>query len=233
MPTINVIPSWNVKKLNDDQVLSGTIYANAVYKILYTRDDVQKTQVMALKEINPIVNILTNEITDYQLIPSVLFYEDGFDAGDDLEDAGILISEIVEIEREFIKYVSLDKDHRQKSTDEDPFMFNFINPKTGKPFKIFVDHDHFVGIPALTKKGDVHTNFGYINHVETDPNTGLVTRIVMDSIISTHGIFHGSTTVIPYDKLRGIYHYGIAIERHNNNIVKNDSVSSENATAND
>lgn len=215
MPTINVIPSWNVKKLFDDQPLVGTIYANGVYKFTFTRDNVQSSVVMAIKEITPVIPEGAEEPIDYKIVPSVIFFENGFDAEDSLkEEDTILLSEVDEVEREFIKYEALDRAQRRKSTDEDPFVFNFINPKTSKPFRIMVDHDHFVGIPALTKKGDVHTNFGYINHIETDPESGLVTKIIMDSVLSTRGVFRGSKTIIPYDKLRGIYHYMIVIEPH-------------------
>ena len=113
----------------------------------------------------------------------------------------------------YVRYDAIDRTKRPKSVDEDPFVFNFINPKSNKPFRIVVDHDHFVGIPALTKKGDVHTNFGFIDHVETD-DTGAVTKVVMNSIISNRGVFRASTTVIPYSKLRGIYHYEISIIPH-------------------
>lgn len=220
MPTINVIPSWNIKKLTEDQAMSGTIYANGVYKFLYTRNNEQLTQVMSLKDVIPVIKDGTEEITDYQLVPSVLFFNDGFSAGDDLgDDDTLLLSEIDEVEREYIKYSALTREQRRKSRDEDPFEFNFINAKTGKPFKIVVDHNHFVGIPAITKKGDVHTNFGYINHIETNPETGMVTSIVMDSITSTRGVFRGSTTIIPYNNLRGIYHYGIIIEKHKTKTV--------------
>ena len=215
MPTINVIPSWNVKKLFDDQPLVGTIYANGVYKFMFTRDNVQSSVVMAIKVITPVIPEGAEEPIDYKIVPSVIFFENGFDAEDSLkEEDTILLSEVDEVEREFIKYEALDRAQRRKSTDEDPFVFNFINPKTSKPFRIMVDHDHFVGIPALTKKGDVHTNFGYINHIETDPESGLVTKIIMDSVLSTRGVFRGSKTIIPYDKLRGIYHYMIVIEPH-------------------
>ena len=215
MPTINVIPSWNVKKLFDDQPLVGTIYANGVYKFMFTRDNVQSSVVMAIKEITPVIPEGAEEPIDYKIVPSVIFFENGFDAEDSLkEEDTILLSEVDEVEREFIKYEALDRAQRRKSTDEDPFVFNFINPKTSKPFRIMVDHDHFVGIPALTKKGDVHTNFGYINHIETDPESGLVTKIIMDSVLSTRGVFRGSKTIIPYDKLRGIYHYMMVIEPH-------------------
>mgnify|MGYP007116344909 FL=1 len=215
MPTINVIPSWNVKKLFDDQPLVGTIYANGVYKFTFTRDNVQSSVVMAIKEITPVIPEGAEEPIDYKIVPSVIFFENGFDAEDSLkEEDTILLSEVDEVEREFIKYEALDRAQRRKSTDEDPFVFNFINPKTSKPFRIMVDHDHFVGIPALTKKGDVHTNFGYIDHIETDPESGLVTKIIMDSVLSTRGVFRGSKTIIPYDKLRGIYHYMIVIEPH-------------------
>lgn len=214
MPTINVIPSWNVEKLTDDQAMSGVINANGVYKFLFTRDNAQMTQVMSIKDIIPVIPEGAEKPVDYKVVPSVIFYENGFDANDDLKDTDtLLMSEIDEVEREFIKYEALDRAQRRKSVDDDPFVFNFINPKTSKPFQIRIDHNHFVGIPALTKKGDVHTTFGYINHVETDAN-GRVTKIVMDSVISTRGVFRGSTTVIPYDKLRGIYHYMIVIEKH-------------------
>lgn len=234
MPTINVIPSWNVKKLTDDQAMSGTIYANGVYKFLYTRDDEQLVQVMSLKDIIPVTKEDSDEIIDYKLVPSVVFFTDGFAAGDDLcDDDTLLLSEVDEAEREFIKYESLDRSQRRRSRDDDPFEFNFINPKTSKPFKILVDHDHFVGIPALTKKGDVHTNFGYINHIETDPESGLVTKIVMDSIISTRGVFRGSKAIIPYDKLRGIYHYQIQITPHKTRAKITDDETPTETSAND
>lgn len=215
MPTINVIPSWNVKKLFDDQPLVGTIYANGVYKFTFTRDNVQSSVVMAIKEIAPMIPEGAEEPIDYKITPSVIFFENGFVAEDHMEEQDTLrLSEVDEVEREYIKYEALDRAQRRKSTDEDPFVFNFINPKTSKPFRILVDHDHFVGIPALTKKGDVHTNFGYINHIETDPESGLVTKIIMDSVLSTRGVFRSSKTIIPYDKLRGIYHYMVVIEPH-------------------
>ena len=215
MPTINVIPSWNVKKLFDDQPLVGTIYANGVYKFTFTRDNVQSSVVMAIKEIAPTIPEGAEEPIDYKITPSVIFFENGFVAEDHMEEQDILrLSEVDEVEREYIKYEALDRAQRRKSTDEDPFVFNFINPKTSKHFRILVDHDHFVGIPALTKKGDVHTNFGYINHIETDPESGLVTKIIMDSVLSTRGVFRSSKTIIPYDKLRGIYHYMVVIEPH-------------------
>lgn len=234
MPTINVIPSWNVKKLTEDQALSGTIYANGVYKFLYTRDNAQLTQIMSIKEIIPVTAEGSDEPIDYKVVPSVIFFEDGFDAFDDLKDEDtLLISEIDEVEREFVKYEALDRAQRRKSVDDDPFIFNFINPKTSKPFQIRVDHNHFVGIPALTKKGEVHTNFGYINHVETDPNTGMVTKIIMDSIISNRGVFRGGKTVIPYDKLRGIYHYMIVIEKHKGKKTADAETVAEDVTASD
>ena len=216
MPTINVISSWNVKKLTDDQPMFGTIYANGVYKFLYTRDNAQQTLVMAIKDITPVIPEGATEPTDYKIVPSVIFFETGFDAEDDIKECDtILMSEVDEVERQFIKYEALDRNSRPRSVEDDPFIFNFINSKNNKPFKIMVDHNHFVGIPALTKKGEVHTSFGYINHIETDPDTGLVNRIVMDSVSSNRGVFHGSKTVIPYDKIRGIYHYRIVIETHN------------------
>lgn len=211
MPTINVISNWNVKKLSDDQTLYGTVYANGVYKFTTVKDDTQSTVVMSIKTITPVTKEGTDEIVDYKIVPSVIFTETGFSTNND--DVVILVSEIEEAEREYIKYEALDRENRPKSVDDDPFEFNFINTKTSKPFRILVDHDHFVGIPAVTKKGDVHTNFGYIDHIDTD-ESGKVTRIIMNGIISTRGVFRGGRTVIPYDKLRGIYHYGIVIEPH-------------------
>lgn len=212
MPTINVIPSWNVKKLTEDQAMFGTIPANGVYKFLYTRDNAQMTQIMSIKEIIPVTAEGSDEPIDYKVVPSVIFFENGFDAFDNLkEEDTLLISEIDEVEREFVKYEALDRAQRRKSVDEDPFIFNFINPKTSKPFQIRIDHNHFVGIPAMTKKGEIHTIFGYIDNVETDPETGMVTKLIMQSIVSNRGVFRAGKSVIPYDKLRGIYHYMITI----------------------
>ena len=219
MPTINVIPSWTVKKLSDDQVLVGTLQANGVYKINYTRNGVAKEEVFSIKDVKPITATTDSpetegDIIDYAITPSVVFWYDGFEPFENLDDSYIIkVSEVTSIERMYVRYDAIDRTKRPKSVDEDPFVFNFINPKSNKPFRIVVDHDHFVGIPALTKKGDVHTNFGFIDHVETD-DTGAVTKVVMNSIISNRGVFRASTTVIPYSKLRGIYHYEIAIVPH-------------------
>lgn len=212
MPTINVISNWNVKKLSDDQAIYGTVYANGVYKFTTVKDDTQKAVVMSIKSVTPVTKEGTDEVVDYKIVPSIIFNQFGFKVADEDADT-ILISEIDEAEREYIKYEALGRDARPKSTDADPFEFNFINTKTSKPFRILVDHDHFVGIPAVTKRGDVHTNFGYIDHIDTDAS-GKVTRIVMNGIISTRGVFRGGRTVIPYEKLRGIYHYNVVIEPH-------------------
>ena len=74
MPTINVIPSWNVKKLTEDQAMSGTIYANGVYKFLYTRDNARLTQIMSIKEIIPVTAEGSDEPIDYKIVPSVIFF---------------------------------------------------------------------------------------------------------------------------------------------------------------
>ena len=217
MPTINVIPSWTIKKLSEDQKVAGTLLANGVYSIHFDRNGKDNEEVISIKDVKPILKNVddpNSEVVDYLIIPSVEFWIDSFDSGENLgEDYNIKVSEITSIERVYIKYDAIDRTKRPKSVDEDPFVFNFINPKSNKPFKIIVDHDHFVGIPALTKKGDVHTNFGFINHVETN-DSGAVTKVVMDSIISNRGVFRTSTTIIPYDKLRGIYHYEIGIIPH-------------------
>ena len=219
MPTINVIPSWTIKKLSEDQKVAGTLLANGVYSIKFVRDGRENEEVMSVKDVKPIMQTtddpnVEGEIIDYEIVPSVVFWNDSFDSGENLGDSYIVkVSEITSIERMYIRYDAIDRTKRPKSVDEDPFVFNFINPKSNKPFKIIVDHDHFVGIPALTKKGDVHTNFGFINRVETD-DTGAVTKVVMDSIISNRGVFRTSTTIIPYNKLRGIYHYDIGIIPH-------------------
>ena len=217
MPTINVIPSWTIKKLSEDQKVAGTLLANGVYSIHFDRNGKDNEEVISIKDVKPILKNAddpNSEVVDYLIIPSVEFWIDSFDSGENLgEDYNIKVSEITSIERVYIKYDAIDRTKRPKSVDEDPFVFNFINPKSNKPFKIIVDHDHFVGIPALTKKGDVHTNFGFINHVETN-DSGAVTKVVMDSIISNRGVFRTSTTIIPYDKLRGIYHYEIGIIPH-------------------
>ena len=217
MPTINVIPSWTIKKLSEDQKVAGTLLANGVYSIHFDRNGKDNEEVISIKDVKPILKNAddpNSEVVDYLIIPSVEFWIDSFDSGENLgEDYNIKVSEITSIERVYIKYDAIDRTKRPKSVDEDPFVFNFINPKSNKPFKIIVDHDHFVGIPALTKKGDVHTNFGFINRVETN-DSGAVTKVVMDSIISNRGVFRTSTTIIPYDKLRGIYHYEIGIIPH-------------------
>ena len=217
MPTINVIPSWTIKKLSEDQKVAGTLLANGVYSIHFDRKRKENEEVISIKDVKPILKNVddpNSEVVDYLIIPSVEFWIDSFDSGENLgEDYNIKVSEITSIERVYIKYDAIDRTKRPKSVDEDPFVFNFINPKSNKPFKIIVDHDHFVGIPALTKKGDVHTNFGFINRVETN-DSGAVTKVVMDSIISNRGVFRTSTTIIPYDKLRGIYHYEIGIIPH-------------------
>ena len=217
MPTINVIPSWTIKKLSEDQKVAGTLLANGVYSIHFDRNGKDNEEVISIKDVKPILQNAddpNSEVVDYLIIPSVEFWIDSFDSGENLgEDYNIKVSEITSIERVYIKYDAIDRTKRPKSVDEDPFVFNFINPKSNKPFKIIVDHDHFVGIPALTKKGDVHTNFGFINRVETN-DSGAVTKVVMDSIISHRGVFRTSTTIIPYDKLRGIYHYEIGIIPH-------------------
>ncbi len=217
MPTINVIPSWTIKKLSEDQKVAGTLLANGVYSIHFDRNGKDNEEVISIKDVKPILKNVddpNSEVVDYLIIPSVEFWIDSFDSGENLgEDYNIKVSEITSIERVYIKYDAIDRTKRPKSVDEDPFVFNFINPKSNKPFKIIVDHDHFVGIPALTKKGDVHTNFGFINRVETN-DSGAVTKVVMDSIISNRGVFRTSTTIIPYDKLRGIYHYEIGIIPH-------------------
>ena len=217
MPTINVIPSWTIKKLSEDQKVAGTLLANGVYSIHFDRNGKDNEEVISIKAVNPILKNVddpNSEVVDYLIIPSVEFWIDSFDSGENLgEDYNIKVSEITSIERVYIKYDAIDRTKRPKSVDEDPFVFNFINPKSNKPFKIIVDHDHFVGIPALTKKGDVHTTFGFIYRVETN-DSGAVTKVVMDSIISNRGVFRTSTTIIPYDKLRGIYHYEIGIIPH-------------------
>ena len=217
MPTINVIPSWTIKKLSEDQKVAGTLLANGVYSIHFDRNGKDNEEVISIKDVKPILKNVddpNSEVVDYLIIPSVEFWIDSFDSGENLgEDYNIKVSEITSIERVYIKYDAIDRTKRPKSVDEDPFVFNFINPKSNKPFKIIVDHDHFVGIPALTKKGDVHTNFGFINHVETN-DSGAVTKVVMDSIISKRGGSRSSTTICPYDKLRGIYHYEIGIIPH-------------------
>ncbi len=218
MPTINVIPSWTIKKLTEDQEVAGTLVANGVYSFKFVRDGYEKEVVASVKEVKPILSNsdqgTEGEIVDYEIIPSVVFWNDSFDSGENLGDEYIVkVSEITDIEREYIKYDAIDRSKRPKSEDEDPFVFNFINPKNNKPFKIIVDHNHFVGIPALTKKDDVHTNFGFIDHVETD-DSGNVTKVVMNSIISNRGVFRTSTTIIPYNKLRGIYFYEIGIIPH-------------------
>lgn len=219
MPTINVIPNWTIKKLTDNQVLVGTLQANGVYKMKYTRDGYPKEECFSIKDVKPITAPTEDpeaegEIVDYEITPSIVFWDDGFESFENLDKSYIVkASEVTEIERMYIRYDAVDRSKRPKSVDEDPFVFNFINPKSNKPFRIVVDHDHFVGIPALTKRGDVHTNFGFIDHVETD-DTGAVTKVVMNSIISNRGVFRASTTVIPYSKLRGIYHYEISIIPH-------------------
>lgn len=224
MPTINVVSNWNVKKLSDDQAIYGTVYANGVYKFTTVKNDSQESIVMSIKTITPITKEDSDEIVDYKITPSIIFCQTGYKVGED-EDA-ILVSDIDEAEREYIKYEALSREDRPKSTDDDPFEFNFINPKTSKPFRILVDRDHFVGIPAVTKRGDVHTNFGYINHIDTD-DSGKVTRIVMNGIISTRGVFRAGRTIIPYDKLRGIYHYGITIEPHKTRKAVEEAVPAE------
>lgn len=220
MPTINVIPSWTIKKLTDDQKVAGTLLANGVYSIKFDRNGTENEEVMSVKDVKPILKSgdqnpeAEGEIIDYAIYPSVVFWSDSFDSGENLGDEYVIkVSEITSIERMYIRYDAIDRTKRPKSVDEDPFVFNFINPKSNKPFKIIVDHDHFVGIPAMTKKGDVHTNFGFIDHVETD-DSGAVTKVVMNSIMSNRGVFRTGTTIIPYNKLRGIYFYEIGIIPH-------------------
>lgn len=228
MPTINVISNWEVKKLSDDQVLFGTVRSNGVYKFRVTDETGNDSSVvMSIRNIVPVVPEGTEEVVDYTIIPNVVFLNDGFIAdAKKLEVYTISVKDITDVERIFIKYVNLPRDERPKSVDEDPFEFNFISPKTNKPFRVLVDRDHFVGIPAVTNRGNVHTNFGYIDHIETDAN-GNVTRIIMDGIISNRGVFRGGRTVIPYDRLRGIYHYCVVMEPHR---TKKAIETSENVT---
>ena len=72
MPTINVIPSWTVKKLSDDQVLVGTLQANGVYKINYTRDGVSKEEVFSIKDVKPITAATDNPETEGDVIDYTL-----------------------------------------------------------------------------------------------------------------------------------------------------------------
>lgn len=208
MTTINVIPSWTIDTVMDDQTFYGTVYPNAVYR--FGMSDGTNV-VCTIKDVVPVMNA-TDETTDYKLVGGVKFLDTGFENYTD-DSFTVLVSEIDEVEREYIKFVTYDRDNRPVSDDPEAFKFNLINAKTGKPFTIMVDHDHFVGIPAMTKRGNVHTNYGYIDHVDTD-ETGKVTRIVMNGLLSAHGVFRAARTVIPYAAVRGVYHYHIQAEPH-------------------
>ena len=52
MPTINVIPSWTIKKLTEDQEVAGTLVANGVYSFKFVRDGYEKEIVASVKEVN-------------------------------------------------------------------------------------------------------------------------------------------------------------------------------------
>lgn len=212
MTTINVIPSWTVDNVMEDQVFYGTVYPNAVYKFTTLDEDGKVCNtITTVKNVIPVMDA-DGKITDYKLALGVEFFENGF-KNYDHDDVFILVSNIDEVEREYIKFETYDRDNRPQSSDSEAFKFNLMNTKTGKPFTIMVDHDHFVGIPATTKRGDVHTNYGYIDHVNTDEN-GKVTRIIMRGILSSHGVFRAARTVIPYAAVRGVYHYHIVAEPH-------------------
>ena len=125
MPTINVIPSWTIKKLTEDQEVAGTLVANGVYSFKFVRDGYEKEIVASVKEVKPILSNsdqgTEGEIVDYEIIPSVVFWNDSFDSGENLGDEYIVkVSEITDIEREYIKYDAIDRSKRPKSEDEDP-----------------------------------------------------------------------------------------------------------------
>lgn len=218
MTTINVIPTWYVEKLDDDQNFYGIVYPNAVYKFTFVGNTgICYDRVVSIKGLTPVFD--GDQITDYKLIIGVEFFETGFKSvrPNEIPDF-IMVSAIEGAEREYIKYETCTRENRPVTSDPNPYKFNLVNPKTNGINSFIVGHDCFVGIPAMTKKGNVHTNYGYIDHVDMD-ESGKVTRVIMNGILSSHGVFHSARTVIPYNAIRGVYFYRIGIEPHKTKVA--------------
>lgn len=191
MPEIIVIPSWNIPKLVEDQKFVGTIRPDAVYRISFTNDKGNYTTC--------IVSIENVTFTNggCTLHPAIEFGTWGF-ATEDL--ITIDATKITEIERVYLNREVLTT--RPESNDEDPFSFTFFNSKTNAPFTMKVDHDHFVGVVATTKKGNIHTYMGYIDRLSDDGQS-----IVMLVMSPTKGIFKISEVFLPVGNIRGIFNY--------------------------
>lgn len=213
MPIVNVIPSWQIHEVNPNQVLTGTLSASHVYQFTLKREsnpDETETLICSVKDVLPVFEKGEKDdsrtIVNDEIFPSIIFTKNGFISDSDvLAKKTFKATEVVEKpERIYVRFASVPRDQRPRSYDVDPFIFNFINPKNNKPFRLSIDKDNFVAIPAETDRGIIRSNYGYIDHVVIEDGTA--THVVMNSIVFNHGIFYVKKTTIPYTKIRGVYH---------------------------
>lgn len=205
MPEIIVVPSWSIPKLTEDQKFVGTLRSDEVYRIT-TEDDTTTTNTdLSIK------NVITKTIDGVKkmfIVPNIIFNVWGFENSLTEED-NIDVSTITKVTHMYVLREVAPS--RPKCTSDDPFVFTFVNSKTGNPFNVSADPNHFVGVAAVTPKGNVMTHYGYLVGMSDDGS-----KLMMDTMSSAKGIFKISEVQLPIDGIKGLYFYNLNLVEFEN-----------------
>ncbi|MCM1214134.1 MAG: hypothetical protein NC548_06390 [Lachnospiraceae bacterium] len=210
MPKVIIMPKLEVQKFSDDQGFIGTLKANMAYEVtLKPREGEDEARSVAFSIARIVEKKIAGEKTQL-IVPNIMFFADGFLVNDANHPGAITEDDYIDVrDIQSLRPVYVNRRFKQsgrrKSTEKDPFVFTFLNPKDNKPFDVTVDHDHLVGVTVKLDEERKRTYIGFLDSMDKDE------KISMSHLECYKGLFSVETVVFPATNVTGVFNYHLVI----------------------